>query len=205
MNSRVRPDPETLLAHVLTGGAADLGALLEVYRNYLTLLVRLQVGRRLRAKLDVEDVIQEAFLEASRSFDRFRGGSSGELLAWLRQITAGVLANQVRRYYGTKRRDVRLERSLADDVERSSEALDAAFVASGPSPSQHASAREQAVRLADALGGLPPNYREVIILRQLEGLPFPEVAGRMGRSVDSVKNLWVRGLARLRREMEPAS
>ena len=75
-------------------------------------------------------------------------------------------------------------------------------MSSDPSPSQHAASREQAVQLADALGALPADYREVIILRQLEDLPFPEVAERMGRSVDSVKNLWVRGLARLRRGME---
>jgi RNA polymerase sigma-70 factor (ECF subfamily) len=64
--------------------------------------------------------------------------------------------------------------------------------------------REQAVLLADALEALPVDYREVIILRQLEELPFPEVARRMGRSVDSVKNLWVRSLARLRREVGEA-
>jgi RNA polymerase sigma-70 factor (ECF subfamily) len=58
--------------------------------------------------------------------------------------------------------------------------------------------REQAVLLADALGRLPADYREVIILRQLEGLSFPEVARHMNRSQDSVKKLWVRGLARLR-------
>jgi RNA polymerase sigma-70 factor (ECF subfamily) len=197
-----RPDPESLLARVLDGHEGELGALLEVYRNYLTLLVRLQVGRRLRAKLDVEDLVQETFLEAHRSLERFRGGSTREFLAWLRQITAAVLSNQVRRYYGTKRRDVRLERSLAEDIERSSQALDGALVSHDPSPSQHAASREQAVQLADALGTLPANYREVIILRQLEDLPFPEVAERMGRSVDSVKNLWVRGLARLRRGME---
>jgi RNA polymerase sigma-70 factor (ECF subfamily) len=55
------------------------------------------------------------------------------------------------------------------------------------------------VLLADALGRLAEDYREVIILHHLEELTFPEVAGRLGRSVDSVKNLWARALARLRR------
>ena len=59
--------------------------------------------------------------------------------------------------------------------------------------------------LADALGQLPDDYREVLILRHLEGLSFPEVARRMGRTVDSVKKLWARALARLRQLLGGAS
>jgi RNA polymerase sigma-70 factor (ECF subfamily) len=54
------------------------------------------------------------------------------------------------------------------------------------------------VLLAEALGRLSADYREVLILRHLERLPFPDVARRKGRSLDSVKNLWARALARLR-------
>ena len=72
------------------------------------------------------------------------------------------------------------------------------MVAGQSTPSQRASRREQAVLLADALSLLPDDYREVIILRHLEGLTFPEVAARMGRSLDSVEKLWVRALARVR-------
>jgi RNA polymerase sigma-70 factor (ECF subfamily) len=95
-------------------------------------------------------------------------------------------------------RDVRLERELAAELDRSSQALDQGLLASSSSPSRKAARREQAVQLAEVLGRLPEDYREVLILRHLEGLTFPEVAGRMGRSLDSVKNLWTRGLARLR-------
>jgi RNA polymerase sigma factor, sigma-70 family len=55
------------------------------------------------------------------------------------------------------------------------------------------------VLVADALSQLPKDYREVLILRHLEGLSFPEVAKRMGRTLSSVDKLWVRALARLRR------
>jgi RNA polymerase sigma-70 factor (ECF subfamily) len=71
----------------------------------------------------------------------------------------------------------------------------------GSSPSHQAARREQAVLLADALEKLPEDYREALILRHLEGLTFPEVSQRMGRSLDSVEKLWVRGLAQLRRVM----
>ena len=66
------------------------------------------------------------------------------------------------------------------------------------SPSQQASRREQAVLLADALAELPADYREVIVLRHLEGLTFPQVAQRMGRTLDSVEKLWMRALVQLR-------
>jgi RNA polymerase sigma-70 factor (ECF subfamily) len=52
--------------------------------------------------------------------------------------------------------------------------------------------------LADSLDRLPEDYREVLVLRHLEGLTFPEVAARLGRTVDSVRKVWIRGLARLR-------
>ena len=76
-----------------------------------------------------------------------------------------------------------------------------ALAASQSTPSQHVSKREQAVLLADALANLPEDYREVIILRHLEALPFAQVAERMGRSEDSVQKLWVRSLAALRRSL----
>jgi DNA-directed RNA polymerase specialized sigma24 family protein len=49
---------------------------------------------------------------------------------------------------------------------------------------------------------LPEHYREAVILRSLQGLPFAEVARRIGRSVDSAEKLWARGLVQLRRLMD---
>jgi RNA polymerase sigma-70 factor (ECF subfamily) len=192
---------EDLLAQARAGDDGVLGMLLERYRAYLTLLARLQIGRRLQAKADCADLVQDTFLEAARHFSRFRGETEPELAAWLRQILAGCLAHLVRRYCGTQARDVRLERTLEDELDQSSRAIDRGLIAAQSTPSQRSSRREQAVLLADALDRLPPDYREVIILRHLEGLSFPEVAARMGRSVDSVEKLWVRALPRLRRAL----
>jgi RNA polymerase sigma-70 factor (ECF subfamily) len=201
MSTADRPDPEQLLQEARRTDGAALGRLLELYRRYLALLARVEIGRRLQGKVDESDLVQETFLEAHRHFECFRGTTEGEWISWLRKILAGVVANLLRRYYGTKRRDVRLERQLADDLARSSQALVGGLAAQQSSPSQQAVRREQAVLLADALGRLPGPYQEVIILSHLEGLAFPEVARRMGRSVDSVKNLWARALARLRRSL----
>lgn len=195
-------DPELLLVLAKAGDGTALGRLLERYRNYVGLLVRLQVGRRLRTKVDIEDLLQEIWLEIHRKIGLFRGGSEREFLSWARRLIGSILANQVRHYIGTKSRDLRLERALADELDQSSRALNESLIAAHSSPSQQAVRREQAVLLADALQDLPEDYREVIILRQLEGLSFPDVARRMGRTEDSVKNVWLRALARLRRTLE---
>lgn len=190
-----------MLGQARTGDQAVLGAVLDRYRRYLTLLARLEIGRHLRSKLDPSDVVQETFLEAHRHFGRFEGQAEGQLVRWLRQILAGVLGNQVRRYLGTQGRDVRLEQQLADALDQSSTALGAILATPGSSPSQQADRREQGVRLADALSDLPEDYRDVIVLRNLEGMTFPEVAQAMQRSVDSVQKLWLRALARLRQAL----
>ena len=193
-----------LLKLAQDGDGAALGQLLESCRPYLTLLARLQIDRRLRGKVDAADLVQETFLEAHRDFAQFRGTTEATLLAWLRQVLARNLANLGRRY-GTQRREVRLERALAVELDESSRVLDQGLAAPGSSPSHQAARREQAVLLADALDQLPADYREVLILRHLEGLSFPEVARRMGRSLDSVDKLWARALARLRRSLGGSS
>jgi RNA polymerase sigma-70 factor, ECF subfamily len=201
MSSGGDPDPEQLLGLARAGSGVALGQLLELYRGYLALLARLQIGRQLQGKVDAADLVQDTFLEAHRHFADFRGTAEAELVCWLRQILAGLLANLMRRYCGTQRRNVRLERELVDQLDRSSRVLDQSLAVPQSTPSQRAVRREQAVLLADALSRLPDDYREVIIGHHLEGLTFPEIARRMGRSVDSVKNLWARALAHLRRSL----
>lgn len=205
MNVDAGLDPEQLLRLARHGSGPALGELLELYRGYLTLLARLQIGRRLQGKVDAADLVQEAFLEAHRSFDQFRGQSEGEIVRWLRQILASKLLDLLRSYLGTQKRDVRLERQLSVELDESSRVLDGGLVSRQSSPSQQAVRREQAVLLADALNKLPEDYREVLIAHHLEGLTFPEVARRMRRSVDSVEKLWARGLARLRRAVGGAA
>jgi RNA polymerase sigma-70 factor (ECF subfamily) len=198
MDGESGTDAAGLLRRARAGDGRALGELLEHYQSYLTLLARLQIGRRLQGKMDPADLVQETFLEAHRHLDRFRGETEESFLAWLRRILATNLAHLVRRYQGTHSRDIRLERQLADELDRSSRALDGGLMADQSSPSHQASRREQAVRLANALDALPEHYREVMILHHLEELSLPQVAVRMGRTVDSVEKLWTRGLVRLR-------
>jgi RNA polymerase sigma-70 factor (ECF subfamily) len=184
------------------GDGHALGSLLEGYRAYLKMLARVQIGKRLQSKLDADDLIQEAFLRAHRSIGRFRGATGEEFLSWLRGILAHVLADQIRRYHGTEQRDPTLERALEMEFERSSAGFARALAAPTSSPSQRVVRHERAVRLAEAMERLTPAAREVLILRHFQDLSFPEIASRMGRTLDGVKNLWIRALARLRREVE---
>jgi RNA polymerase sigma-70 factor (ECF subfamily) len=196
------PRPERLLALARSGELPALGKLLELYREYLSLLARLQIGRRLQGKVDAADLVQETFLQAHEGWGRFRGTTEAELLAWLRRILAARVADLMRRYLGSQGRDVRLECELAAELDRSSQVLDAALLAKQDSPSKQVARREQGVILADALALLPQDYREVLILRHLEGLRFPEVAQRTGRTLDAVKKVWTRALDRLRHSLK---
>jgi RNA polymerase sigma-70 factor (ECF subfamily) len=155
------------------------------------------VGRKLRGKVDPADLVQETFLQACRHRTDFAGTTDAELLAWLRKILASRLAKLLRRFCGTQGRNIHLEQDLASELEQSSKALDRGLVAPTSSPSHQAARREQAVRLADALESLPPHYREVIVLRQLEERSFAEVAALMGRTENSAVKLWQRALPRL--------
>jgi RNA polymerase sigma-70 factor, ECF subfamily len=196
MSSVGRPRSQELLDRARRGDREDLGRLLELYRNYLNMLARLQIDRRLRGRVDPSDLVQDTFLEAHRAFAAFHGQNEVDLLEWLRRILRSRLTSLVRRHCLAQRRDVRLEHRLDEELEHSSE-IARTLLATESSPSQNASRREQAVVLADALECLPEHYREVIVLRHMEELSFPEVARRMERSLDSVKNLWVRALAAL--------
>ncbi len=198
MSETAPPTPEQLLRLAHDGDV--LGRLLESYRNYLKMLAQLQIDVRLQGKVDASDLVQETFLAAHRDFGAFRGTTEAELLQWLRRVLANRLATLVRRFYTAQCRDVRLERRLDEELNRSSQ-MARALVASQSTPSQRAARREQGVLLADALQRLPSHYREVVVLRHLRELSFPEVARRMGRSVDSVEKLWVRALATLHRSL----
>jgi RNA polymerase sigma-70 factor (ECF subfamily) len=200
-NSRTGENTEQLLRLAQSGDPAAFDNLLKITRKYLRLVARSQIGQRLQGKADSSDLVQEALLQIHRHFDYFRGSTEAEFAAWARSILAGLVANHVRRFLGTKQRDARLEQSLVSELNNSSCALDRQLGAAIHSPSEEAVQHESAMLLANALDTLPEHYRQVIILRHLDGLPFSEVASQMGRTVDSVEKLWVRALSRLRRSL----
>src|SRR5262249_21897687 len=153
-------------------------------RHYLRLLAQGQLGRCLRAKCDPSDIVQQTLLEAHRDFAQFAGNHEGEFLAWMRQILAHNLYNETRRFAAQQRnaaREVSLDQFRAG-LDHSSFVLGRCLAADVTPPSQAATEREAAVRVADVMASLPEDYRTVLILRVFEGLPAEEVAQRMNRS-----------------------
>jgi RNA polymerase sigma-70 factor (ECF subfamily) len=192
-----RTDPELLLILAKAGSGPALIRLLDRYRGPLVEQAQGHLDRRLRAKLDVEDLLQDVSLHAHRDIGGFRGRTECEFVCWLRSILARILLNHLRRYLGTARRDLRRERPLFDgDDSSGGTAPDP--VAPDTSPSQRVWKHERISRLAEAIERLPVHYRKVIVLRHKEGRSFADVARTLDRTEDSVKNMWFRALRRLR-------
>jgi len=197
---------EQLLDDARQGQREPLGLLLQSYRNYLTILATTQLDRRLRRRMSASDLVQETMLAAHRDFGKFRGSSEREFLAWLRQILIHCLHHAVETHVKAQRRDVRCEISLDQlgfSLDRSAANFAQALADPGPSPSTPVRQRERAVALADQLAKLRPEYRDVIVLRNLQGLSFDEIAQRMDRKTGAVRMLWLRAIEKFKQVYEP--
>jgi RNA polymerase sigma-70 factor (ECF subfamily) len=205
MTVRAQSEIDRLFTAAREGSSSCLGRLLTLYSNYLKLLVATQMDNRLRGRVSPSDVVQDTFFEAHRDFGQFRGQSPGEFVAWLRKIVVNNILRVVEQHVLAEKRDVRREVSLEEigrRLEQSTVRLETLLAQDSDSPSRCAVRREHEVLLADALAELPADYREVIMLRHIEGLPFEEVARRMERTAGAVRMLWLRALKKLREAIE---
>jgi RNA polymerase sigma-70 factor (ECF subfamily) len=205
MTSEFRTASDELLDDAKSGSRESLGQLLQLYANYLKLVVLGQMEHNLRARVSPSDVVQETFFEAHRDFPQFRGSTTPEFLAWLRKILVNNLCRVVEQHLLAEKRDVRREVSmerLATALEQSTARLEAILPDPGTSPSGNLQRRETEVALADQLALLPADYREVIVLRHLESLPFEDIGARMGRTSGAVRMLWLRAVKALRERLD---
>jgi RNA polymerase sigma-70 factor, ECF subfamily len=173
---------------------------LERFRSYLLLLARVRLDRKLQAKLDASDVVQQTLLEAHQAIESCRADDVAAQAAWLRQILARNLANAVRDLTRTKR-DVRKERSLNADLGASADQLDGWMAAEQSSPSQKMERHERALRLAEALAQLPDTQRDAVVLRHFQGLSLAEIAEELDCTTAAVTGLLQRGLKNLRNSL----
>jgi RNA polymerase sigma-70 factor (ECF subfamily) len=199
MEGSNRLDPEQLLALARTGRRDSLGALLELYRSHFQALAGVQLHGRLRARVSASDVVQETFLRASEHFDDFRGTTEQELVAWLRVILRRSLLHIVQRQVSARKRTIRKEVALPHRG-HGGFASSLEPVSPGSSPSNALARRELTDHVNERLARLPRPFREVLTLRNLEGLPFREVARRMNRTPGAVRILWLRALEKLREQ-----
>jgi RNA polymerase sigma-70 factor (ECF subfamily) len=194
-------DVAELLAGAREGDRQSLGALLSHYRAYLMLLATTQIERRLQPRVSPSDIVQETMLKAHRHFAQFNGESEREFLAWLRQILVTNLARFVEQYMLAAKRDIRREISiehLSAAMDQTASEISANLPAKVQTPSAEVQCREESRLLARRLAQLPQRYREVLQLRNIQGLSFEETAQRLGRSLGATRMLWLRAIEKLR-------
>src|SRR4051812_33731194 len=95
--------PMELMARARAGQADALGELCALYRNYLRMVVRTGLGPRLRERVELSDVVQEALVEVVRQFPQFTGQNEAALVGWLRRLGGQKLADLGRYHSRAKR------------------------------------------------------------------------------------------------------
>ncbi len=146
---------------------------------------------------EARDLTQETFLRAFQSISRFRG--EADLRTWLYRIALNQARNRWR-WWRRRRREatVSLDNQDGDGLSIGSRLRDVTHA----DPEQEALARERETMLRAALRSLTRSYREAVILRDIEGLSYEEVAATLSISVGTVKSRLARGRAELRRKLE---
>jgi RNA polymerase sigma-70 factor (ECF subfamily) len=160
-------------------------------------MVAVRFDRRLAARLDPSDVVQETLVEADRRLDAYLHDRPLPFSPWLRQLAMNRLLDARRFHIRAGRRSVEREERPALPVESVLELADRLLAhQSGPGSRLSRHERREAVR--SALDRLPDRDREVLVLRFLEDLSTAEAAAVLGTGESTVKMRLVRALQRLR-------
>jgi RNA polymerase sigma-70 factor (ECF subfamily) len=207
MNHAGQADAEeiaSLREGVRLGKSKALGALFERHRPRLRRMVLLRLDRRAQGRIDASDVIQDAFLEATRRLEAYLEDPRMPFYLWLRFLTAQKLLQLHRRHLGAEVRDAGREISLYRGTMpgATSAALAEQLVSRQSSPSQAAIRVEMKARLQEALDAMDPDDREVLALRQFEGLTNRQAAAVLGLGEAAASQRYVRSLQRLKRAFE---
>jgi len=147
---------------------------------------------------EARDLTQETFLRAFQSIDRFRGDSS--LKTWIYRIAINQARNRWR-WWRRRKRDVTVSLDATDEYR--DKPLAATLPSdNSPSPEQETLAHEREAQLREALQGLRRSYREAVILRDVEGFSYEEIARTLQISIGTVKSRISRGRLELRHQLE---
>lgn len=170
-------------------------------------LVTFRMDRRIAARVDADDVLQEAYVAASNRVQHYIKDPSFSLFVWLRMIVTQTLVDVHRRHFGAEKRSAGREVSLGASQypQTTSVSLAAQLVGNQTSPSGAAQREESSQALADAIAQMSPLDQETIAMRHFEGLTNTEAAEVLGISVTAASNRYVRALARLKEILEELS
>jgi RNA polymerase sigma-70 factor (ECF subfamily) len=187
-DTSIKPDDFQQLRHqAAEGNLQALGELLNSFRELLLRYSHQHIPKDLEAKIDEWDVVQETFIKASQNFHLFKGRTKKELAAWLRVIMRHVIDNLLRDYRRSKR-DIRREIPLSSHGE--------IVIASADPSLAEEEMPEEVKKFPKIFPRLPELYRQVLYLREQEGLPYKEIAVRLGGTAEGVRKLHERAIKR---------
>lgn len=191
---------ERLHQRLVDGDEAALGELFDVHRDRLWRMVQFRMDRRLAARVDPDDILQESFVNAASRLHHYLEDSSRSIFIWLRLIVGQTLVDVYRRHIGAEMRDAGREVSLQGMryPQATSISLAAELLGSVTSPSQAAHRAEMTAQLEVALKEMSTLDQEVIALRHFEDLTNAEVAEALEIQPTAASNRYVRALTRLK-------
>jgi RNA polymerase sigma-70 factor (ECF subfamily) len=199
-------ETEDLLNPAVAGDEIAVRRLLDRYRERLRRMIAVRLDRRLTARLDPSDVVQEALADAGRKLARYAQERPLPFYPWLRRLAAERLALAHRQHIQVARRTVCLEQAASLDApDASNIRLIDRFVASDTGPTGLYLREELRQRVRGALATLGEVDREVLVLRYLEDLPFAEIAIVLGITENAAKVRHFRALERMRKLLESES
>ncbi len=195
---------ETLLLqnHVLNGNVNEaVGQLMSKYQSRLERVISFRMDHRLKNRLDAQDVVQEAFVEAVRRLDDYKKcADKMTFFLWLRFITLQKLTQLHRHHLGVAARDA--GRDIPIDRGRLPQAtsmvLAAQLLGNNTSPSRAAEREERRMKLDQALSQIEELDREVLALRHFEQLSNQETSKLLDLSPTAASNRYIRALRRLK-------
>jgi RNA polymerase sigma-70 factor, ECF subfamily len=187
-----------LIERAECGEHAARQQLLERYRGYLRRMISVRLDRRLAARVDPSDVVQDTLIEAARRLDDYLRERPLPFYGWLRQLAGERLIDTHRRHVTSQRRTIAMEQKAPELPDASADKLIQKLLAADTSPSNHLIRKERHERLREALASLPQRDREVVVMRHLEQLSTAEIAAMLEISEPAVKSRLLRALIRLR-------
>jgi RNA polymerase sigma-70 factor (ECF subfamily) len=193
-------DTVRLLEGVRAGDRGALDELFSRHRERLRRMVELRLDRRLQARVDASDVVQDAYLEVVQRLEAYLRDPRVPFFIWLRLVVGEHLVALYRRHLGAQMRAAGLEVSLYRGAlpAASSAALAAQLLGKQTSPTQAAARAERLLRVQEALNSLEPLDREILSLRHFEQLSRSESAQVLGIEEEAAAKRYVRALRRLK-------
>ncbi len=197
------PETEELVRRARTGDSSAANRLIDRHRHRLRRMIAVRMDRRLVRRLDPSDVVQETLVEAHRLLPEYLRDRPMPFYPWLRQIAWNRLIDLHRRHVLSKRRAVHREVAVELPLdEQSAYHLADLLLARDPAPSARLLREELRYRVRKAIDRLPAEFREVLILRQIEQLSVEEIAAVLSIPEGTVKSRHFRALAQLREMLE---